>query len=218
MPGDIANRPDRDAGRSGVDQQETDAFLLLAYFARAHEQVNMRRVMRKGRPDLLPVDDEVGAVRHGGRGEARQIGARVGFGIALPPDVLAGEDFRQVILFLLVAAVFHDDGPDLHDAVIGHARDAVIFVLFEQYDHLAGIQPHAAVFARPVGREPAMLRHRQVPFLHLGKPRATQDVAQMLRIVRGKKFAHFGAELVVAQSVEIGRHHTSSGSIRLARQ
>jgi len=60
--------------------------------------------MRPGGPDFLAVDDEFVADNLGAgsqRGEIRT-GARLG--IALAPDLLGGQDFRQIAFFLLVGS------------------------------------------------------------------------------------------------------------------
>ena len=90
VAGEVADRAQRDARRLQVHQQEADALLLLRRLVGAHQQVDVRRVVGERGPDLLAVDDEVIAVEHRGGLQAREIGAGVGLGVALAPDVLAG--------------------------------------------------------------------------------------------------------------------------------
>ena len=52
-------------GRLQVDEQEADAFLLFRLLVGAHEQVDVRGVVRERGPDFLAVDDEIVAVDHG---------------------------------------------------------------------------------------------------------------------------------------------------------
>ena len=64
--------------------------------------------LREAGPDLLAVDDVVVAVLHGPGLERREVRARVGLGVALAPDLLAGEDLLEVALLLRVGAVGDD--------------------------------------------------------------------------------------------------------------
>ena len=56
------------------------------------------------RPDLLAVDHPLVAVELGAAPEVAEVGAGVRLGVALAPDVLAGEDAREEVLLLLVGA------------------------------------------------------------------------------------------------------------------
>ena len=58
-----------------------------------------------GGPDLLAVEDEVVAVADGAGLEGGEVGAGAGLGVALGPGGFAGEDGRQVLAALLLAAV-----------------------------------------------------------------------------------------------------------------
>ena len=87
----------------------------------------------------------------------------------------------------------------------GGARDAVALQLLEIDHHLAGIERHAAVLARPVGRDPAFLVELAPPVLHLAPARALQDEAQMRRIFALDEGADFAAEVLVAHRVVVRR-------------
>ena len=69
--------------------------------------------------DVVVAGDEVVTVRNRRRFQAREIRSRIGFRVALRPDVLAGQDLRQIIVLLGVRSIFHNDRTDLHDAMIG---------------------------------------------------------------------------------------------------
>ena len=71
--------------------------------------------VRVRRPDLLAVDDEVAVARARRSSAPREVGAGARLGEALAPDLLAGEDVREVALLLLVRAVGDDRRP-------GHAE------------------------------------------------------------------------------------------------
>ena len=68
-----------------------------------------------GAPDLLAVEDVVVAVLHRARAQRSEVGARFRLGVALAPDVGAGEHAGQPALLLLLGAV--DD-----DRRAGHAQ------------------------------------------------------------------------------------------------
>jgi len=106
-----------DAGAAHLDQQAGDALLLLAGAGRAHQAEHVRGPVRVGGPDLRAVDDVVVAVGHRGGGQARQVGAGAGLGIALAPPVLAAADARQVLRLLRFGA----EG-DQHRAQHDHAH------------------------------------------------------------------------------------------------
>ena len=102
---DIDDRADRYARRGHVDQQERDAFLFLALGRGPHQGEHHIGVLGVAGPNLGTVDDILVAVadRHGA--ERRQIGAGAGFRITLAPEILATQDTRQVVGFLLRRAV-----------------------------------------------------------------------------------------------------------------
>ena len=61
------DRPDRDAGRLHIDQQEGYALLRLAPGRGAHEAEDLVGVLAKRRPGLLAIDDVFVALAHGPR-------------------------------------------------------------------------------------------------------------------------------------------------------
>src|SRR5208282_4702105 len=63
-------------------------------------------------PDFLAVDDKVVAVLDGASLKRGKIGAGAGLRIALAPDFVAGENLRQVALFLLVGPPMHQGGSE----------------------------------------------------------------------------------------------------------
>ena len=64
------------------------------------------------RPDLLAIDEEVIALVLGPRLEAGEVGARVGLGVELAPDLLGRQDLLEVPLLLPVRAVDDEGRPD----------------------------------------------------------------------------------------------------------
>src|SRR5207302_5913702 len=59
---------------------------------------------RERRPNLLPADDPLVAVQLGTRLYVGEVGAGVGLGVALAPQLLGVHDRRQEPLLLLLAA------------------------------------------------------------------------------------------------------------------
>ena len=102
---DLLERPHGDAGAVHVDEQEGDALVLRRVGIGAHQQHAPVGVAREAGPHLLAVDDEVVAVEHGARLQRRQIGAGVGLGESLTPDLVGrrGSLCRWRLLLLLGA-------------------------------------------------------------------------------------------------------------------
>ena len=71
----------------------------------AHEAEHPVGELRVRRPHLLAVDDELVADELGARLERRQVGAGARLGVALAPDLVGGEDLRQIAPALLLGAV-----------------------------------------------------------------------------------------------------------------
>ena len=113
-------------GWSMGHEQERDALVLggVGVGAGEHEDP-VGEVPGRG-PDLLPVDHPLVAVEHGPAPEVAEVGAGVGLGVALAPDVLAGEDPREEVALLLVGAPLQERVADHLDAedVVGAARRA----------------------------------------------------------------------------------------------
>ena len=76
------------------------------------------------RPDLLAVDHPLVAVEHGPAAEVAEVGAGVGLGVALAPEVLAAEDPREEVALLLLGAPLQQRVADHLDAehVVGRRR------------------------------------------------------------------------------------------------
>ena len=153
---DVGDRADRDARAVHRHQQEADAVLLLRLLVGAHEEKDPVGVHRQRGPDLLPVHHPVVAVQHRLGAQAGEIGTGVRLGIALAPDVLAGEDLRQVVVLLLLGAVV-DQQRAQHRHAHAVDRGAAVPLLLLQHDELlARRQRHAAEFLRPAGTQPAL--------------------------------------------------------------
>ena len=95
-------RPHSDAGRVHGHQKEPNPLLLFRLSVGASQHVNPVGVHRHGRPNFLPVDHVIVAVAFRHRAQRCQIGTGIRLAVALAPDVLARQDFRQekIPLFL----------------------------------------------------------------------------------------------------------------------
>src|SRR5207245_5722153 len=100
--------------------------------------------------DLLAVDEEVAVLRLDTRGDRREIGPRARLRESLAPDLLGGEDLRQVPLFLLLAAVGHDRRARHADADHAHVLRSLGAGELLEHDRLVAVwSPLAAVLLRP---------------------------------------------------------------------
>ncbi len=94
-----------EAGIPGVHDEDRDALVLGRIFVGPHREPDVIGVVPTRGEDLLPVDHIVVAVEDRGRGERRQVGAGLGFGVADGEVHVAGEDRGQELPLLLLGAV-----------------------------------------------------------------------------------------------------------------
>ena len=125
-------------------------------------------VMTGGAERLLTVDHPLVAVGHRARAQRREVGTRVGFGVALGPHDLAGRHARQEEGLLLVGTEALDRRPHLH-ADTGEAAGAAAVELLLDDACLARRHLGAAVLVRPRGLEPT-LRALLLPELAIEGP------------------------------------------------
>src|SRR5687768_6032620 len=118
--------------------------------------------MRQRGPDLLAVDDELVALADSRRAQARQIRTGTRLRVSLAPDMLAGENLRQVFRLLLFGAEPDQQRADQAEAMVRNARTAET-APFLDIDHvLGGRQAHAAILDRPDWRQPALFVQRMI--------------------------------------------------------
>ena len=91
-----------------VHQEVGEALVLGGVGVGAGDEHAPLRELGEGRPDLLPGDDPFVAVLDRAGLQRGEVGAGLGLGEALAPDLLGGEDRLQVALLLLVGAVGDD--------------------------------------------------------------------------------------------------------------
>src|SRR5262249_45003621 len=110
-----------DAGRSHREEQVADAEVLRGVGLGTDETENHVGVMRRGRPDLLAVDDEVVAVLDRRGAERGQVRARLWLRIALAPDDLAAQRRGDPAALLLFGAELEQRRRQHRDALVRQA-------------------------------------------------------------------------------------------------
>ncbi|GIU87553.1 MAG: hypothetical protein KatS3mg009_2068 [Acidimicrobiia bacterium] len=130
----------------------------------AHEELAPVGEVRQGRPRLLPVDDPVVAVAHGGGAQRREVGACVRLREPLAPDVVAAQHPRQERALLGLGAVRDDRRGDVGQADrverAGRARPVHLLGVHDLLHH-AGAAP--APLLGPGDRGVAGVGERAVP-------------------------------------------------------
>ncbi len=88
----------------------------------AARQPHVVGVLDEAGPHLLAVDDVLVAVADRSGAQRREVGARLGLGVADGEVDLAARDLRQVVRLLLLGAVRHDRRPDGVERQERHGR------------------------------------------------------------------------------------------------
>src|SRR5947207_5592208 len=173
------------ARRLHVDGQERDPLVLRRVGIRAHQREDPVGERAERRPDLLAVHDVLVAVEHGARPQRGEVAAGLRFAEALRPDDVRGQDPRQPLPFLLLAAVDHERRP--HE-VLAENADALgpagQEVLLLEDGLLDGIGAAAAVLDRPPDRAVARAEQLLLPRPVRLEPLARPGRWQVLRYVR----------------------------------
>ncbi|MNN23784.1 hypothetical protein D3C81_1371920 [compost metagenome] len=115
-------------------------------------------------PDLLAADHKMVALILGARLQRGQVGAGVGFGIALAPADFAARNPGQVFALLRLGAIFQQRGPEHGDAeaLQRHAAMQPLH-LGAQHPGLGRAQPRATILAWPFRNRPALFGHPLQP-------------------------------------------------------
>ena len=119
---------------------------------------------RPAGPHLLAGDHPPVAVAHGPGAQAGEVGAGVGLGEELAPDVVAPAHGGQEPLLLGGRAVGHQRGADHEDGHVEEAGgDGVARLLLADDAGLVGREPAAAELVGPGGDAPAAVVERALP-------------------------------------------------------
>ena len=150
VAGDLRHRPQLHAGRSHVDDQHRDPAVLRPGVVRAGQHAAPARELPPGDPGLLPAEHEVVAAVLSAGSQRREVGAGVGLGEALAPDLVGGQDRRDVPAPLLVAAEAQQRRPEHVEADdVRELRRAGGRELLVDDDLLGGRPAAAAELERP---------------------------------------------------------------------
>ncbi len=155
VPGDLSQRAHLDPGCMHVDDHVGQPVVTLRAGVGAGEQDAEVGHVRVRGPHLLPVEHEPVLLDAATRPDTGEIGSRLGLGEALAPDLVPGEEWRQVARLLLL-------GPVGDDRRAGHAEPDHAHVrrrlgtrqLLEQDRLVRDRRARAAVLLRP--RQPGV--------------------------------------------------------------
>ena len=199
----IDDRLHGNARRIHIHQQEGNAFLLLGVLVRAYQQEAPIGIHGECGPNLLAIHHIGIAIQHCFRTQRRQIRSRIGFGIALAPDMLTGQNLRQEALLLFAGAVIDQERPDHDNAMVIGARAAMAFHFFGEDDLLCRRKPKPTKFTRPAGAEPALLGQLEIPDLVFFPMQALRWIAQFRRVIGFNPATHMQTEGFIFQQVQI---------------
>ena len=139
--------------------------MLRRIRVRAHEREERVGVVRAGGPDLLPVDHEVVTVARRARLQRSEVRPRAGLRVALGVDDVPVQDRGQPLLLLLLGAVHNERGAEQAHTRAAHARRPGARQLLVEDELLHRREAAAAVFLRPLRREPSALCQCRGPLL-----------------------------------------------------
>ena len=122
LAGDVAQRPDVDAGLVQVDQEVGDAAALGDVGVGPGEQHRVVGGEAPRGPDLLAGDDPLVAVELGPGGQRREVGSGARLAEELAPDLLVAHDRRQEAQPLLLGAVGEQRGRGVVAVPSGFSR------------------------------------------------------------------------------------------------
>ena len=160
-----------------------------------HGQPDVVGVVAAGGEDLLPVDDVLVAVPDRGGAQRREVGARLGLGVADREVHLAGQDAGQELLLLQLGAVHLQRRPDGLQRHRGQ-RDVGALRLVDEDRLLDGAESVAAELLGPADAELAVgahpLDHRAVG---LAVPVGLHRLGFLGRDQRREVLPQFGLQL-----------------------
>ena len=198
LAGDLPQRPHLDPGRVHVHGHVREALVARRVrVAEADEDAPVGDV-RERRPDLLAVEDEHVAAPLHPRAHRCEVGAGIRLGEALAPDLLGGQDLRQVRLLLLLGAVRHDRRPGHAESDHADVRRRARQRRLLEVDRLEAVRrAGAAVLLRPRQAGVARVVERAAPVAveRVVEPlRAAAPAAPLLREIRVEPGAQLRAE------------------------
>ena len=183
VPGDLHDRPDLDPGLIHRHEQVRQPLVLRRVAVGAAQHEDPLRPVRERRPHLLAVDHPLVAVELGAGLHVGEVGAGVGFGVALAPDLGAAQDAGQEAALLRVGAEVHDRGaeqPLADDADAPRPAGARVLLVEDHLLDERGAAP--AELGGPAEPDPAVAAELLLPLEPL--------VEQLVLVARAAAPAH----------------------------
>src|SRR4051812_20379748 len=210
--GDLHDRPDVDAGLLHRHEQVGQPGMLRGFRVAAGQHEAPVGDVRQRCPHLLPGDDPLVAVAHCRSAYAGQVGPGTRLGVALAPQLLAGEDAGQEPLTLLVGAAREQRRrKQLLADVVDPVRRSRLGVLLVEDDLLHEARTATALLPRPAETDPAVGAEQPLPLTPGLEPLVltprSAGVAQRGELtdeVLAEPVAHLGAEgLVLGREAQV---------------
>ena len=110
LPGELAQRPHVDPGVGHVTDEVAQAGVLRDVGVGPDQEDREPCLVGRRCPHFLPVDDPAVTVAHRAGADRGEVGAGTGFAEQLTPDLLAGPQWLEEALLLLVGAEGEDGG------------------------------------------------------------------------------------------------------------
>ncbi len=211
VAGHLHQRPHLDPGVGHVDDQRGDALLGTRCLGIGAGQAETPGgELGVGRPHLAPGDEEPAVDRRPARRQRGQVASRVGLAEELAPDLLGGEDRRQVAHPLVLCAVGQQGRAHEVDAHPVHRLGrlgAGVLALVERDLHRRRAAP--PVGAGPVDAHPAVGGQGRLPLAAPGHLVGQVDERGRTAQVAGEPLPEgSGERLVLFFQREV---HTRSG-------
>ena len=197
------------AGRVLVDEEDR-RLRRVPVDVRVHQE-EVRDIAARDVP-LLAAQHPVGAVSRGGRGDHRDVGARVGLGdrVGVPAFPRARRPQEPLLLFLRAGRQRDRRAPR---DVPQRARHVAPLLLHEH--HLEGVEPATAVGLGVVDRMELPVEHR--PFRGGGTRGREAVVLLAFELERPQHLLGEPARFVLQRGVTLGQSHVHRGSLLQGR-
>ena len=156
LAGDLTQRADLDVVLLHVHQEVAETLVLRRLGVGPRDEHAPLRVLGAARPHLLTGDDPLIAALDRARLQRREVRAGLRLREALTPDLIAGDDRREVAVLLLLGAPGHDRRTrEQQSEHVRRQRRTGASELLEEDRRLRQRRAATAVLTRPVHRGPA---------------------------------------------------------------
>src|SRR3981081_472931 len=131
----LLDRPHFDARALHVEKEHGQTLVLGHIGIGAGDQQAIVGVVRARGPDFLAVDDPIVAASLRARAQAGDVGAAGRLREQLAPDLLTGSELRQIVTFVLLAAIGHYGRAAHAFADLERLRQLAVYAFFLLPDH-----------------------------------------------------------------------------------